>query len=109
MQHKKGRISGNNAQCVPNVQHMHKTQLHLLCSHLQQVRESLSAPLFETHLQSTTLPAPTNGRVRLKVPQKGAHNRAHHQEVTMRNITSIIVSVVLAAGVSGMFFTATLV
>lgn len=71
--------------------------------------ECLFAPSFETHLQSTTLPAPTNGRVRLKVPQNGAQNRAHYQEVTMRNITSIIVSVVLAAGISGMFFSATLV
>jgi hypothetical protein len=88
---------------------MHETQLHLLCSHLQQALECLFAPSFETLLQSTTLPAPTNGRVRLKVPQNGAHNRAHIKEVTMRNITSMIISVVLAAGISGMFFTAALV
>jgi len=43
------------------------------------------------------------------VPQNGARNRAHIQEVTMRNITSMIISVVLAAGISGMFFTAALV
>jgi hypothetical protein len=88
---------------------MHETQLHVLCSHLQQTLKRLFAPSFETLLQSTTLPAPTNGRVRLKVPQNGAHNRAHIQEVTMRNITSMIISVVLAAGISGMFFTAALV
>jgi hypothetical protein len=88
--------------------HMHVLQLSLLCSHLQQARESLFAPSFRTLLQSTTLPAPTNGRVRLKVPHNGAHNRAHLQEVTMRNITSIIVSLILAAGVSGIFFTTTL-
>jgi hypothetical protein len=34
---------------------------------------------------------------------------APSQEDTMRNFTSIIVSVILAAGISGMFFTATLV
>ena len=88
---------------------MHETQSHLLCSHLQQAGNRLFATSFETLLQSTTLPALTNGRVRLKVPQTGAQNRAHHQEVTMRNFTSIIVSVILAAGVSGMFFTAALV
>lgn len=84
-------------------------QVHLLCSHLQHVTECLFAPSFETPPQSTTLPAPTNGRVRLKVPQNGAHHRAHIQEVTMRNFTSTIVSVILAAGISGMFFTAALV
>lgn len=88
---------------------MHEMQVQLLCSHLQHAVECLFAPAFETPLQSTTLPAPTNGRVRLKVPQNGAHNRAHIQEVTMRNITSTIVSVILAAGISGMFFTAALV
>ncbi len=94
---------------VPKTQQLHDLHLHLLCSHLQQAMECLSALLFETPLQSNTLPALTNGRVRLKVPQSGAHKRAHHQEVTMRNFTSIVVSVILAAGVSGMFFSATLV
>jgi hypothetical protein len=88
---------------------LHDLQSLLLCSHLQQAGECLFGPSFETPLQSTTLPAPTNGRVRLKVPQTGAHKRAHLQEVTMRNFTSIVVSVILAAGVSGMFFSATLV
>jgi hypothetical protein len=101
MQHIKRLISAINLQCVAFCLHMHETQLHLLCSHLQQARQSLSALSFETLLQSTTLPAPTNGRVRLKVPQ--------NKEDTMRNFTSMIISVVLAAGISGIFFTATLV
>lgn len=75
--------------------------LWLLCSHLQHASDTLCAASFKTLQQSTTLPAPMNGRVCLKVP--------NHQEHIMSNITSTVFALVLAAGISGMFFTATLV
>ena len=105
MPHVLWRKTAINLPCVSQKAHLHKTQSQLPCSHLQQAREYLFDPSFETLLQSTTLPAPTNGRVRLKVP----HKKTRYQEVTMRNVTSIIISLILAAGVSSMFFTATLV
>jgi hypothetical protein len=68
---------------------------------LQQALRCLFALLFEKLLQSTTLPAQTNWE---SLPES-----ASSKEHIMRNVTSLIVSVIFAASISGMFFTATLV
>jgi hypothetical protein len=73
----------------------------LLRSHLQHTSNGVLAPSFSKLLQSTTLPAHLNWE---SLPES-ASSREH----TMRNFTSVIVSVLFAASVSGMFFTATLV
>ncbi|BEU99217.1 hypothetical protein [Novosphingobium olei] len=75
-------------------------QLTQLCSHLQHTPKSVFAASFRTLLQSTTLPAPTNWETAWECLQ---------QEDTMRSIASYVLPIIVAAGVSGMMFTATLV
>jgi hypothetical protein len=70
---------------------------------LHNTPKSVSAPSFSKLLQSTTLPAPKNLGDCLEEPHKKM------EVIPMRSIVTYALPFILAAGVSGMMFTATLV
>ncbi|WP_225205472.1 hypothetical protein [Novosphingobium huizhouense] len=67
---------------------------------MQHTSNGVFAASFSKLLQSTTLPAPMNGEM---------PGSAFNRRTTMRSIVSYVLPIIVAAGVSGMMFTATLV